>query len=298
MRSLRVFPIVFMGIAGLLGGCPPAGVSGYDPNSVFRGLTLEKSPVGVGDEVGAIVKTVPLAEFSSHARGRIVVNFGDDGPAREQQAVLPAQPSGAGKYRVQATGDGTVAARLAYRYGRAGTFTVTAMVYKDIYGYGEKVDGGATASITVVAPPGNPGPAPTSAPNPPAPIPTAAPQPGGTPVPATPQPATPAPQTPVPVTPQPVTPAPQTPPPTGGSVTPQPVTPTPATPVPATPTPATPIPVTPAPVTPAPATPVPPTPVPPTPTPQPTFFDPPDPTPRPSETPGDFQDDPDPTPRP
>lgn len=274
-----------MGIAGLLGGCPPAP-DGYYRNALFRGLTLEKSSVGVGDEVGAIVATVPLAEFRPGARGRVVVNFGDGGPAADQQANLSTGVVSGGKYRVLATGGGKFATRLAYRYGRTGTFTVTATVYEDLFGYGERVDGGATASITVLTA-SQPGPAPTPAPNPPAP--------------ATPIPVTPAPQTPQPVTPAPVTPAPQTPAPmTPVPATPAPVTPAPATPVPQTPTPVTPIPATPQPATPVPPTPTPvlPTPVPATPTPQPTFFDPPDPTPRPTETPGDFVDDPDPTPRP
>ncbi|MEK7619387.1 MAG: hypothetical protein AAB416_04120 [Patescibacteria group bacterium] len=266
---MRAFSLLFMGIAGLLGGCPPAGVEyGYDPNSVYRGLGLEKNPVQIGAQAVAVVTTVPLSSIRSGAHGRVVLNFGDGSP--EQSVTLGVAPSSS-KYRVLATGEVTQQTRAVYTYPRAGTFTIAVAVFKDIYGYGERLDGGGTASVTVV---------PLLPPAPLAPTPTAAPAPV-TPAPATPVPVTPAPQTPAPQTPQPVTPAP---------ATPAPVTPAPATPVPVTPAPQTPAPATP---TPVPPTPVPSTPQPPTPVPTPTFFDPPDPTPRPSETPGNFIDPPD-----
>ena len=208
MRSLRAFSLLFMGIAGLLGGCPPAGVEyGYDPNSVYRGLGLEKNPVQIGAQAVAVVTTVPLSSIRSGAHGRVVLNFGDGSP--EQSVTLGVAPSSS-KYRVLATGEVTQQTRAVYTYPRAGTFTIAVAVFKDIYGYGERLDGGGTASVTVV---------PLLPPVPLAPTPTAAPAP-----------VTPAPATPVPVTPAPQTPAPATP------------TPVPPTPVPSTPQPPTPVP--------------------------------------------------------
>lgn len=250
MRSLRVFPIVFMGIAVLLGGCPPARVP-YGPNFLYRGFGLDRSNANVGEKVVAVVMTKPFASQYLQ-RAHCVFTFGD-GTALESVAIGDGR--GSTKYHTLATGDQET--RREHTFAAVGTFMVTAQVYLKEYGDPERLDGQGTASVTISVSPQLP--TPTAAP---APV-TSQPV---TPAPATPIPQTPAPVTPVPVTPTPATPAPQTP---------QPVTPAPVTPQPAPPTPVPPTP-----------TPVPTFFDPPDPTPRPTetpgnFVDDPEPTPRP-----------------
>ena len=113
----------------------------------FIGSWPRENPVQIGAQAVAVVTTVPLSSIRSGAHGRVVLNFGDGSP--EQSVTLESPPSSS-KYRVLATGEVTQQTRAVYTYPRAGTFTIAVAVFKDIYGYGERLDGGGTASVTVV----------------------------------------------------------------------------------------------------------------------------------------------------